>query len=671
MDQQELRVSAGVGSRWFYAAPASKFLRTSTDGILAVLVRGSPFSVESTQRDAWIETIQILKQALPHVPEASWLALEFSIPRVGKRADAVMVAGHAIVVIEFKVGDGSFGADGRRQVWDYALDLKNFHSESHDATLVPVLVATQASSPTTEPVVQDDDGVVRPIDAVPRTLADTIRTTLRELPGRAVEWERWAAGQYSPTPTIVEAATALYRGHAVEAISRGDAGATNLTATTGAIDRIVRESRQNRQKSICFVTGVPGAGKTLVGLNVASTHMERGRDSHCVFLSGNGPLVAVLREALAQDRVANRNASGATLRIGDARRQVGAMIQNVHHFRDEYVRSPEAPFDHVALFDEAQRAWNREQTAKFMKQKRNLGYWKLSEPEFLISCMDRHTDWATIICLVGGGQEINTGEAGIGEWLRAVRGSFPHWRVHISPHLHDAEFAAGEALAELHDSPQVSWEPALHLSVSMRSFRAERLSEFVKRLLDRDVGPARSVLAGLKSRYPIVLCRSVDAAKAWLRSRARGNERIGLMVSSQASRLKPLAIDVRAPLDPVDWFLKPGTDVRSSLYLEDAATEFDVQGLELDWVGVVWDADFRSTSHGWEPWAFRGAVWKRIRAQDRVAYLKNAYRVLLTRARQGMVIVVPEGDEGDPTRDPTFYDPTYEYLLDLGVDQLD
>lgn len=354
-----------------------------------------------------------------------------------------------------------------------------------------------------------------------------------------------------------------------------------------------------------------------------------------------------------------------------ARRQVEAFIQNVHHFRDDCLVDDAAPPEHVAIFDEAQRAWNREQTIAFMYRKKGRPDFDASEPEFLLSCMDRHDDWAVVLCLVGGGQEINTGEAGISEWLLALRDRFPHWDVHISPRLSDSEYAAGEALAALSGHPHVQFEDALHLSVSMRSFRAEQVSDWVKLVLDLDEERARGVLNELLPRFPIVMTRQIEKAKSWIKSRARGNERYGLVVSSQAQRLKPLAIDVRVDIDPVHWFLGPKDDVRSSFYLEDAATEFQVQGLELDWACVVWDADFRKQGSTWDHWSFVGSRWQRVRKADRQAYLKNAYRVLLTRARQGMALVVPAGDYLDATRSPGYYDETYAYLRSIGVPELD
>lgn len=479
--------------------------------------------------------------------------------------------------------------------------------------------------------------------------------------------ETWRAGRYCPTPTIVEAAMALYSGHSVEAISRSDADATNLSVTSATLDRIIAEAKEKMRKVICFVTGVPGAGKTLVGLDIATKHIDPNESLYSVFLSGNGPLVNILHEALASDAVSRAKQQGGRMKKGEAQSKVKAFIQNVHHFRDECLRDQGPPAEHVALFDEAQRAWDLAQTAKFMATKKGRSEFQQSEPEFLISCMDRHQDWAVVVCLVGGGQEINTGEAGIGGWLEAIRRGYSHWDVYLSSNLTDSEYSANGALDKLATHPRVVKTPELHLGVSMRSFRAENVALWVKQVLDGQAVRARQTLRQLQGRYPIVLTRDVATAKAWLRLQARGSERYGIVVSSQAQRLKPYAMDVKTPMDPVNWFLKDKKDVRSSYYLEDVATEFHVQGLELDWACVTWDADFRRSPNGWQHGSFVGDRWNRIHKPERQIYQKNAYRVLLTRARQGMVIVVPPGDAKDPTRLPDFYDATFEYLEGIGL----
>ena len=463
---------------------------------------------------------------------------------------------------------------------------------------------------------------------------------------------------------------ALYNGHNVFEISRNDAEATNLSITSTALKEIILQGKEKKEKAICFVTGVPGAGKTLVGLDIATKHLDKDNDLTSVFLSGNGPLVAILREALTRDKFKREKDLGKKVRKGEIMSEVKLFIQNVHNFRDESLKDERPPFEHVAIFDEAQRAWNHLQTANFMLRKKNTPNFSISEPEFLISCLNRHPDWAVIICLVGGGQEINTGEAGISEWIESLNRSFPEWRVYISDKLTDSEYAAGKALELLQTHKYVSTNPALHLSVSLRSFRAEHLSLLIKNILDLNIEEARKNYELIKNKYPIVLTRKVSKAKQWLKEKARGTERYGIVVSSQAQRLKPFAIDVKSPTDPIHWFLDGKEDIRSSYYLEDVATKFQVQGLELDWTCVTWDGDFRYSTDEWKCFSFVGSKWNNIKKEVRKLYLKNAYRVLLTRARQGMVIVIPEGNIEDNTRKSEYYDPTFEYLKTIGIKML-
>jgi hypothetical protein len=654
-------------NRYYFSTTISSFLTSSSVEILGKLAGAHEFALEQTQRDAWIEQIRILKNVLQGYK--GHIYFEYSIPRMGKRIDAVCVIGPVVFILEFKVGEKHYLTDAMDQVMDYALDLKNFHRTSHDVYIAPILIATQAGRSYLDVVTTpQNDKILSTILCNANDLGLAIKQVLSFADGDDIDPVLWQQGGYHPTPTIVEAAMALYRGHSAEEISRNDAGARNLSQTTSTISKIIQSSRQRGEKAICFVTGVPGAGKTLVGLNIATFYQDTKNDLYSVFLSGNGPLVAILREALARDKVRNEKEKGFKLKKGEALSEVKMFIQNVHNFRDEcLIDFGKAPVEHVVLFDEAQRAWNLEQTANFMRRKKNKPDFSQSEPEFLISCLARHPDWAVVVCLVGGGQEINTGEAGIGEWLRSLDRSFKDWQVYISPHLTDSEYNAQAEINKISLHGNVHLDENLHLSVSMRSFRAENVSLFVKQVLDLEPGKAHDTYTNLKDKYPIMLTRNLQTAKQWLRNHARGSERYGMVVSSQAQRLKPHAIDVKSPVDPIHWFLDGKADVRSSYYLEDVVTEFDIQGLEVDWACVTWDADFRYSKGEWQYRSFVGDKWNQIKKHERMVYLKNAYRVLLTRARQGMVIVVPEGDPTDPTRKPEFYDPTFEYLMGVGL----
>jgi hypothetical protein len=653
--------------RAWYTASVAEFLRHSTEEVIGWLTTRSNRDVELDQRDAWRTQIGLLKGWLRG--REGTLLLEFNIPRMGLRADAVLLLAGCIVILEFKVGEKLANPSALAQVWEYALDTKNFHEPSHRLPIIPVLVPTAGAVREPPPRRYAADAVAEPVALAPTQVPALLDELSRQHPA-PVDAASWIAGRYRPTPTIIEAARHLYRNHGVAEITRAEAGAINLSDTAQRIEGLIRRAQAGGEKIICFVTGVPGAGKTLVGLNVATAH--RGKDStHAVFLSGNGPLVTVLREALTRDDVARRQQAGDRVTKAEASKPIKAFIQNVHHFRDEALRDPDRPpVDRVVIFDEAQRAWNRRKTAQFMRQKKGVPGFDKSEPEFLIEYMDRHEGWALIVCLVGGGQEIHTGEAGIGAWIEACATRFTNWHLCVSDRLLESEYGAGEPLRMARARQRTEFFHDLHLTVSLRSFRAEKVSAFVKALLDCDREAAARELAGFRDHYPIVVTRDLDVAKRWVRRQARGKERYGLLASSKAMRLKPHAIEVRLAADPVHYFLSGPDDVRSSFYLEDCATEFQVQGLELDWACVTWDADLRHGPNGWSHHDFRGSRWTNVNSEENRRNLKNAYRVLLTRARQGMAIFVPPGSADDATRPPGFYEATFRYLTSLGLPEL-
>jgi Uncharacterized conserved protein (DUF2075) len=658
------RIGMAMPVKAYYNAPIVDFLRDEDQRILGVLTTEHHHALEEQQRWAWLKQISILKQSLANRPDGR-IFLEFYIPRMGKRCDALLVTGNVVFVIEFKVGADAHALSAYDQAEDYALDLSNFHEGSHSVSIVPVLVSTHAESQTISKLNFTDDLVASPVGTNMTDLARLIDSICASQYFPAFDISEWMNKGYRPTPTIIEAAETLYRTHSVDDIKRYDSGAKNLQETTVSVSEVIDRSRQNSTKSICFVTGVPGSGKTLAGLNIATRRSEEHLDEHAVFLSGNGPLVDVLREALARDKARNEGVSKKT-----AEREVRSFIQNIHHFRDEYVGSDEIPIEKVVVFDEAQRAWTREQASSFMQRKRGQADFNMSEPEFLISVMDRHQDWCTIICLVGGGQEINTGEAGISEWISALEVRFPDWQVNVSPRITLPEYGSESEVEKFLASPRVHSDEHLHLAVSMRSFRAETLSEVVSSIINNEPSTAATNYQNIRETYPIFLTRDLNTAKAWLRRKARGTERFGLVASSGAQRLRPEGIHIKAEIEPANWFLNPSTDVRSSYYLEDVASEFAVQGLELDWSGVCWDGDFHYRQGKWICQAFKGTKWQSVNDESKRLYLKNAYRVILTRARQGMILFIPKGDPLDRTRPPAFYDGTFEYLRSCGIPTL-
>lgn len=647
--------------RAFYSAHKSKFVLDTNEQILGELAQANHFPLDINQKNAWIEEINILKDELKNIEDFT-IFIEFTIPRMGKRVDAIIVISNLIFVIEFKVGSNSFENYAIEQVEDYALDLKNFHEGSHNLTIIPILIATKSKKSKFIQLEMPIGQVFKPLLICKEDLSTALKLICSNSDQQKFDAMQWSERGYRPTPTIIEAARSLYAKHNVADITRSDSGAANLSSTQNEVERIIEFSKNNLLKSIVFITGVPGAGKTLAGLNIATSRFDSVRSNHATFLSGNGPLVEVLKEALIRDE---HSRLGVTKSI--AQNKVRGFIQNIHKFRDEYASNFNIPSDHIVIFDEAQRAWNKSQTSNFMQRKRGILNFEMSEPEFLISVMDRRKDWCTIICLIGGGQEINTGEAGLSEWIDALNNHFKDWHVFASSNIVQQEYDLNNNSKAAITSGRVKTLDNLHLNVSLRSFRAETVSRYVSLVLDGDKNLANEELRNFIGNYPIYITRELVLAKKWIREKARGSERYGILASSGANRLKPEGINVKVEIDPVNWFLNDKSDVRSSYYLEDAATEFHVQGLELDWAIVCWDANLRRINNQWNYYDFKGTKWQSVNDRFRQIYLKNSYRVLLTRARQGQIIFIPKGDVLDGTRVPEFYDETFQYLLDCGL----
>ena len=707
--------------RCLYYNSFAGFLTEQENLILGTLCDNYHGDAKTTTREAWKGEIAVMKDTLSRLADKNGrIIFEYDIPRLGKRVDVILLYRGIIFCVEFKVGESSILEADVDQVLDYALDLKNFHRFSRDKVIVPILVATNYAGSSDEVKMSAyDDKVVNPLVTGQNGLVGLITAVLKKYPYESPVNPDWIISPYAPTPTIIEAAKSLYENHSVENITRHEADKVSTDRTIAYILEVIKQSKEKEKKSICFVTGVPGAGKTLVGLDVAIKQTYQGqnepvKDEGAVYLSGNGPLVAVLNEALAQDNYKRCKEEGIPKKITDSRREVSKSIQMIHRYRDNMlakiknpvengvleidpakaVRMEEAGFgevEHVAIFDEAQRSWTHKRLADYLKRggtygnKLKVPNFPVSEAAFLIWSLDQREDWATIICLVGGGQEINTGEAGISEWIQAINEKFPHWKVYISPKLTEAEYAEGRVNELLKDNWNVTYSEDLHLGVSLRSYRAEKLSAFVHSLLSFD-GNASELYAEIKDKYPIVLTRDMSKARKWLHEKVRGTERTGVLVTKESARYKPLAVHILPSGDEnaVHWFLEDKADTRSSNYLEDAATEIQVQGLELDYTCVLWDADMRYANGEWKFYRFNGNTkWNEIIAntegkQEQMKYMLNAYRVLLTRARAGMVICIPEGNPNktpngfweDSTRLPEFYDGTYNYLKSIGIEEL-
>ncbi len=651
--------------RSYYSNDIQSFLNQDNYSIFGEITTNDQFSAEDLQKNTWNREIEILKRELSQFLDG-YIIFEYTIPRIGNRIDNIVIYKGIIFLLEFKVGEKKYPSYAIEQVTDYAFDLSCFHKESHIRLLVPILISTKAHSVKQEIRISKDN-VLETICCNEYEIAKYITEVSLKFIQDEIIPNDWINSLYMPTPTIIEAAQALYLGHNVEDISRNDASAKNLNQTTKAINKIIDYSKAHNRKSICFITGVPGAGKTLAGLNIAVERQKIAEDEHAVFLSGNGPLVDVLQEALARDDAKRNNISRK-----EASRKVKEFIQIIHHFRDDAISVDTPPVEKVAIFDEAQRAWDEQNLTDFMKKKKHLEDFNMSEPEFLISILNRHNDWATIICLIGGGQEINKGEsAGIYGWFDSLRNNYSNWDIYVSDKITDDEYSKGHNFAEMTKNMNVNIIEDLHLAVSLRSFRSENVSNFVKALLDVDIDTAKRLYEQFNNDYPVFVTRNLREAKLWVKSQAKGSQRYGLTASSGAKRLRKYGIWVQNKIEATNWFLNGKNDVRSSFHLEETATEFDIQGLELDWTIVCWDADLRFENGDFKHLKFVGTKWQNIKSADNILYLKNAYRVLLTRARQGFVIFVPPGDETDTTAKPEYYDGIYRYLKSVGIKELE
>jgi hypothetical protein len=638
-------------NRAYYSATVEDFLNDTDEKIIGSIVPSHSQEIVHQQTRAWEEQIRILREQLAGFAD-SHIAFEALIPRMGKRADVVFLYKGIVFVLEFKVGETSYKSSDISQVESYTLDFQYFHAGSQNRLIVPVLVATKAKS-SFEP----NNTIDRSIAVVQKTNGKSIKEIVSffsnvqsDLP--LIDMNTWLGSKYKPTPTIIEAARALYADNAVEDIAQCDATVKNLSTTTREIKKVIHECHLNRNKAICFVTGVPGAGKTLVGLNIATRPTKDDKET-AVYLSGNGPLVNVLRQALIQDSMSRGE------KKSEAEPRVKTSIQNVHHFRQHYGLSEEVPAEHVVIFDEAQRAWDEKHLVKSKPEYKGLG----SEPDVLLSSMNRRTDWCVVIALVGTGQEINSGEAGVSSWLTSVREKFPDWKVYYSSKLKDQ--ICETRLMEYNERPE------FHLSASQRSFRASNLASLIDAVLGSDSESAKLQYKKLNNKYPVVLTRKLSAAKSWIKAQCRGEDRMGILSSSSSKRLRAEGVFNSMQVDERHWFLADKSDIRSSNVLEEAVSEFKVQGLELDWAIVGWDADLRYSENGFEYYNFSGSRWTIRHQQQSRKYLENAYRVLLTRARQGMIIYIPEGCSSDLTRQSSYYDGTFEFLKSCGLPCID
>lgn len=713
-----------------YKGTISEFL-ANPDKVMTDLAKtGANYCVLKTQSQAWVKEINMLQEILPQISNQNEgrIFFEYEIPRMNKRVDVVLLLGGVLFVLEYKVSlddeadTESYTFADCEQVADYALEFSYFHSESHFCPIVPILIKTGVSKYEDSAFVLQEYNVydVQRCNSS-NSLKDIISRAIVELPHehRLISYDSWVNGDYEPTPTIVEVSEALYANHSVEEITRSGAGAEGIKAATKTVNEIIDYARTNNKKVICFLTGVPGAGKTLVGINIASSRDESGANR--VFLSGNYPLVKVLQEALIKNRQTTQDLIKARLISGEdltdyqkaivntieeqckikvsakpsrkgifkvtggenkkkMEAQVKTKIQLVPNFRSRFDETNLPPNEHVFIFDEAQRAWSAKKVKK--EEKRTDGK---SEPDILLSYLDRHQDWCVAIALVGTGQDIHDGEAGIDEWYETLSSAFRDWEIYTAA---ETDTQAFQEMKSFH-TDRFYLNAALHLDHPMRSFRAKDVSTFIEAMLNGQAGIENAKLALKKLNavgddgrvcFPLYITRDVEAAKNKIRSMAKGSERYGALISSKAKRLRRYGLfALGQDFDQVAWFLDDKNSIDSSFSMEVAASEFKVQGLEIDYALVGWDGDYKYDKNTGcficRKFSVSKGEWMPISGQEadiEIRHLINAYRVILTRARQGMVIFVPTGDisKKDKTVPPEAYDETYEFLKSIGISEL-
>lgn len=656
----------------YYCNSIPGFIKDTSNNIIGQLVRGS-FEENKAQTEAWVNQINELQSRLKEHGITGDIIFEYDIVRLGKRIDVILLIRHMVFSLEFKNGATIYKAQDAQQAEDYAIDIKNFHKESENLYVCPILIATNADVYQKQQTIgsYNDKQIYLQRENINTFVPKINEVSKKYGDDKQIDFDKWFNSPYYPTPTIISAAVEAYKSKNLSEIARSEAGQEDIDKCENKIDEIISYARDNNKKCVCFITGVPGAGKTLVGLDVVSKNLNKfdnskNSDYLSVYLSGNGPLVDVLRQALLNSTKEDKKDKKET------KAAINALIQSSFTFKnDNYSSSKPATAEHILIFDEAQRVWNENKMSKKHKNKEELS---VSEPALMYKIMDRHQDWAVMICLVGLGQDIYDGEVGINEWFRCGINEFKNWEMFYSPVIFEQIEDKNIDRKMIENCPRCHKVSELYLKTSIRSFRADKQCQFVDNLLDNNSEETKKIYHEIFEKYPVYLTRNYSKAKEWVRSQVRGSQRCGVMACSSAQRLKPEGIYVPKDIDVKNWFLAPSDDLRSSNKMEIVASEFKVQGLEIDWGVVCWDADLRRNKNNteWDYYSFRGTKWQHRNKDEDKRYLVNSYRVLLTRSRQGMVIFVPNGCdiEEDDTRNHDYYDKIYNYLLSCGIKEI-
>ena len=672
--------------RSYYSRDFVTFRGESHDQVFGEISKNDHYHTTlDTQKRAWSKQIEVLQKLNLDIDR---ILFEYSIPRMGRRVDNVLFYQGVVYLLEFKVGSDKYEAANLQQVEGYALDLKYFQEGSRDRLLVPILVSTNAQDYENKIELDEEYNYCKPLRANSTNLQDVIVRVSQEFhENHNLDPLEWENSKYSPTPTIIEASQALYGKHTVNEITRSDADGNAFVHTSECVKKIIEESKTKSKKNLIFVTGVPGSGKTLVGLDVASKYQDTDSNERAVYICGTYTLIQIIQEALVRNYVENAEKEGKKRDSKTGKKitktfvrkeKIEALFQFLPKYREEIVTHSPDPEERIVIFDEAQRMWNKEKFDSEIQQKLHVEPMGKSETDVLIEHMDKHDGWAVIICLIGGGQEIHEGEDGVSEWVKSIKNKFPHWGIHLPTEFISSKYLGNAAVEESLDGVDKNFKDELHLKTATRSFRAKYFSKFVNHLLDKETSEARRLMEEFNKskdteKFHLLITRDLQTAKNWVKKKSRVNQRYGLFMNTKGLRLQAEGLVNRGQqgFDAIAWWLDPKEYVDSSLALEIPCTEFFAQGLEVDWAIFAWDACFRPNNSDWDYMKFVRKEWRNIEKEVDRKYLKNSFRVLLTRARQGMIIFVPKGDPNDKTRLPEFYDGIYNYLKEIGIEDAD
>ena len=627
----------------------------------------------SLQKKAWANQISILKKYLKD--KNGYIIFEYVLSRVNMRIDVVLLMNDIVYSLEFKNNETMFLESDIDQAGGYGYALKNFYEINRNKYVVPILIATRA--PDSECSVASDlgtDGLFSLFKANVNKMEQYI-DLIRSKYGSDViyseeDFENWINSPFKPNPTIIQSARSIYMNNQIDDFFKFDAGEENLKITELTVEAIVNEARDNKKKIICFVSGVPGAGKTLVGLDLAGK-TRNNKDNNlpdAVFFSGNGPLINVLTEALGRDAI--KQFPEKYEKKYQAVNNVKTFIQDLHAFKQDIISSKKKNIDeNVLIFDEAQRVWDEEQLKKWLiKKEADASFYGLSEADLLLDVFSKK-EWGVIVALVGLGQDIHTGENGLGVWFKSLLEKHNEWDIRLSKQIFEQ---SADNLYKykglILNNPKVKDCSGLYLETCIRTPRARNLSEFAEAVLSNKPEQAKIAISKFDN-YPICITRDLKLAEQFVLRNTQRKERCGKLCSSNSKILGKYShcFDNIDNWHFANWMLDDfGRDSSNSLIF--SASEFNIQGLEIDWSLLGWDMDMYYSNGEWHEQ--RMLTKKRFEESTEIQkkHILNSYRVLLTRARKGMIIYIPKSSDFEDNYDVSQYmDSTYDYLKSCGI----